>query len=299
MGFAALPVMAGFLGVPYAVAQATAVRPEFEVASIKLNKGCTGPALSIGSSPGRLIMPCVTLRALVRRAYGTYEGLSYKSRPIQVLGGPAWADADRYEISAKAGGGAHIAEMEGPMLQALLEERFQLKVHKEARDTPIYSLTVAKSGPKFQALKEGGCVPFDTDHALDIQALVKPRDTKYCGTMSSAMRENTPILVEDWYGVTMAEYAGRMLSTHVGRPVVDKTEITGRFDIHLEFVRDSVPSEMMILNGVPVPKPPTSSDDAAGPSIFTALQEQLGLKLTPDRGPIDVLVIHPRISKRT
>ena len=77
-----------------------------------------------------------------------------------------------------------------------------------------------------------------------------------------------------------------------GRPVVDRTGITGRFDIHLEFVRDIAMSGAILLNGVDSPGlPAASADTSAGPSVFTAVQEQIGLKLSPDRGPVDVLVV--------
>jgi uncharacterized protein (TIGR03435 family) len=86
-------------------------------------------------------------------------------------------------------------------------------------------------------------------------------------------------------GATMEEFAGRILSGQAGRPVVDKTGLTGRYDLHLEYTRD----DSVRLNGMSQPVPPPS--DSAGPSIFTALQEQLGLKLSPDKAPLNVVVI--------
>jgi uncharacterized protein (TIGR03435 family) len=207
-----------------------------------------------------------------------------------MLGGPPWLASDFYELTAKADGNAHRAEMEGPMLRALLEERFKVKVHKESRDTPVYALTVAKSNSKLQPVKEGGCLPYDTDHWLDMRAPVKSSDPEYCGTAMVTASDRGTMIVH-YYGVTTAELAGRMLVSYVDRPIIDKTGLTGRYDIRLEFVMGDAPAGMVFLNGVPVTDLPKPSDDSPGPSIFTALQEQLGLKLTPDRGPIEVLVI--------
>ncbi len=104
------------------------------------------------------------------------------------------------------------------------------------------------------------------------------------------MRTNGAIRITDWYGVTMEEFAYRMISRYVDRPVIDKTGLTGPFDLHLEFVPDRALSAGPIrLNGVV--SPDLSPADAAGPSIFTALQEQLGLRLSPDKSPLDVIVV--------
>jgi uncharacterized protein (TIGR03435 family) len=89
----------------------------------------------------------------------------------------------------------------------------------------------------------------------------------------------------------MAEFAGRMLTPYIDRPIVDKTGLTGRYDIRLEFSTGNAPAGMAILNGVPVADLPNPPDDSSAPSIFTALQGQLGLKLSPDRGPVEALVI--------
>ena len=176
------------------------------------------------------------------------------------------------------------------MLQRLLEDRFQVKVHKESRDVPVYTLTVAKSGLKLQASKPGSCTPMDMNNLP--RNTIKPGDPmpKYCG--GGGMRTNGAIWTADWYGVTMAEFAGRMLENDVDRPIIDRTGLTGRFDVHLEFARDNARSGPVRLNGADSPGlPPSSPDRAAGPSIFTALQEQLGLKLSAEKGPVDVLVI--------
>jgi uncharacterized protein (TIGR03435 family) len=113
---------------------------------------------------------------------------------------------------------------------------------------------------------------------------------KYCGTpYAHGYGLN---MTSDGYGMTMAELAGRMLSGFLDRPVVDKTGLTGRYDIHLEFVRGDGPSGMARVNGVYSPDSPAdTSAEATGPSIFTAVRDQLGLKLVPDKSPLEVIVV--------
>jgi uncharacterized protein (TIGR03435 family) len=218
-----------------------------------------------------------------------YEGLGLSPAYVQIAGGPAWMNSEFYEVDAKAAG-AHVAEMEGPMLRALLEERFKLKVHREVRDAPVYVLTVAKGGSKLQPLKEGGCLPYDTDNQLGMPAPRKPTDPKYCRTMMANV--SSPGTMEAYYyGVTMAELAGQFLRTWVDRPVLDKTGLAGRYDVKLEFTVDRRPGGMVFLDGEPAPDLPEAPDASQGTSIFSALQQQAGLKLTPDRGPVDVLVV--------
>jgi uncharacterized protein (TIGR03435 family) len=251
------------------------LRPAFEVATIKPNPNCTPSGGA--PTPGRLDIKCTTLRELIRGAYGIFAGEKIASRMLDVVGGPSWLDSDRFDLSAKAEGAAGIQKMIGAMLQSLLEERFQLKVHVEPRDKPVYFLTVAKES-KLTPSKEGSCVP------IDLNNLPKPGDPqpKFCGMPRTSFKNG--LISSDVFGASMEELAGRMLANVVDRPVIDKTGLTGRFDIHLEFARDM---SAMMLNGNAMPPAP---NDSAGPSIFTAIQ-QLGLKLSPDKAPIDVIVV--------
>ncbi len=101
------------------------------------------------------------------------------------------------------------------------------------------------------------------------------------------------VMSADWDGVTMAELAGRMLPAYVDRPVVDRTGLTGRFNVHLEFVPPR-PVGPIFLNGQEMPAPAPGAEapaEPSGPSIFTALQKQLGLKLSPGKDPLDVIVV--------
>lgn len=264
------------------ILRAQSPRPAFEVASIKPSPGCRVDG-SGGPSAGRLELPCVTLRALIRIAYTGFSGEKLNTHRIDVMGGPGWLDNEQFTLAAKAEGNPSTGTMLGSMLQALLEERFQLKVHTENRETPVYALTVAKGGPKLTPAKDGSCIE------IDLKNLPKPDYTKplpkLCGGPSITMKNGKTIA--DIPGATIDELGGRLLSMLTGRPVIDRTALDGRFDMHLEFARDSSVGPPPLLNGVPAPNLPTGD----GPSIFTALQEQLGLKLVADKAPIPVIIV--------
>jgi uncharacterized protein (TIGR03435 family) len=242
----------------------TPARVEFEVATIRLNEACVnGPGLE-HHSPGRFGVECVSLRDYIRGAYGSYGfGRNPNVRPPTVLGGPDWVDTDRYDVVAKAPGETGLDEMYGPMMRALLEDRFALKIHSEIRELPVYVLTAARGDAKLTASKPGSCV------AIDIKSVLKASPgPNYCGRFEM---KRGAVRVADAKGMSVGEFAMRVFRDTVDRPVIDRTGIAGLFDIHLEF------------SGVDA--------DNLAPSIFTAVQEQLGLKLSPDKGPVEVFVI--------
>ncbi len=161
----------------------------------------------------------MTVRGLIQIAYERYAGgrfhpLDFRDFP-PIEGGPNWLDSDRFDISAKADGRFSQAMMNGPMLQALLEDRFKLKLHRESRVVSVYALTVAKVGPKLHPLKKVGCASLDPENPPPAPGAKLP---VLCGTNNAA-------------------------------------------------------------------------DDLSGPSIFTAMQEPLGLKLVPAKGSIEVLMV--------
>jgi uncharacterized protein (TIGR03435 family) len=176
--------------------------------------------------------------------------------------------------------------MAGPMLQALLEDRFGLKVHRGAKDVPVYFLTVAKAGAKLERTTEGSCIPIDVDHPPPAPEPGQPRPL-LCGSGSITNRGSTVTMNQ--HGMSMGLLAGG-LANFAGRLVLDKTGLTGAYEIHLEFTADN-----------PLPGPggrggtgdgyPSSDADAAGPSLFTALQEQLGLRLESGKGQTEILVV--------
>ena len=287
----AVSAFVGLLFAPHIYPQPIASRPAFEVTSIKPSADCGRGGLPGGVSPGRLTLSCVSLRTLIRAAYSAFVGDTMSSRLFDVTGGPAWLDTDRYDLSAKAEGNASGPQMMGPMLQTLLEERFNVKVHREPRDNQVYVLTVAKNNARLQPSKEGSCTPMDLNN-ISNRSRPGPGEAppRYCG--GGGGRVNGRLMSTDWYGATMAEFAGRMISSQVDRPVIDETGLSGRYDIHLEFVpnraRSAGPTR---LNGVDRSDVPAFQDDGAGPSIFTALQEQLGLRLSAAKRPLDIIVV--------
>ena len=165
--------------------------------------------------------------------------------------------------------------MNGPMLQSLLEDRFQLKVHRETREIPVYALTIAKGGSKLQPFREGSCIPVDHSKFPPFYPL-PTADQIARNCHASARRDGTTLKV-DAQGLTPDEFSKIFLDSEtVDRPVIDKTGMTGRFDVHLEYMPDRFV---------------TPDNPGGGPSIFTAIQEQLGLRLEPSRGPGEYLVI--------
>jgi uncharacterized protein (TIGR03435 family) len=252
------------------------------VATIRLNTDCANSGSREQLSPGRFGVECVSVRDYIRGAYGSFgNGRNANLSPPKVVGGPDWIDADRYDIIAKAPADAGLDQMYGPIMRALLEDRFRLKVHKEIRELPVYALTVAKGASRLKASKAGNCVPIDLKNVSG-----SPPATNYCGITTKAGARNTV----DGYGITLAQLADRLFREMRDRPVIDKTGLTGLFDIHLEYVPDPVIPGPSRLSGADNSVAPVPASDA-GPSIFVALQTELGLKLSPDKGPVEVLVI--------
>jgi len=260
-------------------AQSKAVAtPKFEVASIRRCKEEPGQRGGGGnSSPGRLRVNCTTVKGLINQAYLLFANGRFRVglRP-PIEGGPAWINSEHYEINAKAEGSVSPVMMNGPMLQALLEDRFKLRVHRETRDVPVYTLTVAKDGLKLQPFKEGSCTPVDRSQFAPFSGPPsQDQIDKNCHARGTKDGLNLKV---DAQGMTIDEFSKIFLDTHtLGRPVINKADIAGRFDFHLEYAPEN--------RGVP------ADEVGGGPSIFTALQEQLGLKLESAKGPGEFFVI--------
>lgn len=264
--------------------------PEFDVASIKLNPNCANYRGGRGApfSTGRVNMECTTLQDLIQSAYGLFaDGANFNQEMIQmsISGGPGWVQSDRYDLAAKAEGAAPVSQMMGPMLRALLEDRFKLKIRRESKETPVYALTAVKSGFKLQPVKEGSCIPIDFNHLPEPPEPGQPRPN-YCGNMSMRMGPQGASM--DAHSLSLRDFCARLSTMGVDRKVIDKTGIVGLFDFHLEYTRDGT-SALPGRGGDGGGNPPLAAPD--GPSIFSALQEQLGLKLTPDKAPVESLVI--------
>lgn len=258
--------------------------PKFDVVSVKLcNPGVPGDRVYGGdSSPGRLRIGCGILTdtdniGMIQVAYNRYaSGYLSSFRVISIEGGPDWIHSERFDIAARSDGQPSIQMMLGPMMQAVLEDRFHLKIHRETRQGPVYTLALSKGSPKLKPLREGSCTPATPGRPLPELAA----DQRLCRNMANPRGV-------DLEGGTLAMFAG-LLGMIVDRPVIDKTGITDLFAIHLEFSSDDFMSRR------PAAIAPGAPADAGGPDapgIFQAIQEQLGLKLVPAKGPVDVLVI--------
>jgi uncharacterized protein (TIGR03435 family) len=257
-------------------------KPKFEVAAVRENTNNDGK-VTIGIQPGgRFTAVGVPVWDLIRQAFAVQR--------TQIVGAPDWTETARYDITAKAEGDIQGTPPGGPpgplnlMLQDLLADRFKLRAHRETRELPIYSLTLARSDKKFGA----GLRPSTVDCAAmrgrggrmgAPPGPPPPGERPQCG-----MRVAPNQIMAG--GVSLAQLT-QMLSQFTQRIVIDRTGLEGTFDIDLTFTLDGVP------NAPPPPPggPPPPSVDSNSPSLFTALQEQLGLKLESDRAPVEVLVI--------
>ena len=209
----------------------------------------------------------VPVRFLIRFAYIVQD--------FQISGGPSWMNMDTYDIDAKAAENVNLQQIR-PYLQKLLEDRFQLAVHREKKEVPAYDLLPAKSGLKIVPSRDGSCVTPDPNNPPKPGA----PPPHFCG--STGVRPN---LIEA-YAVPMDRFVAT-LSGVLGRTVTDKTGITYKVDVHLEFTPDPVNSGLPPVPGEAA-SPPT---DLSAPSILTGVQEQLGLKLESTKAPTDILVI--------
>jgi bla regulator protein blaR1 len=256
----------------------TPANQTFEVASVKPNKTGDG-RIMFGLQPGgRFNATNVTLRMLLRQAFNVQE--------FQITGGPDWMASDRFDVVAKAPEGEFTADLMRPMLRSLLAERFKLVVHNETREMAIYALVKARD--------DGKLGPNLSPAAIDCAAVMRgrrggppptppqPGQKLECGFMIGPGRMNAG-------GMPLSNLA-QTLSPQVGRIVLDKTELTGNYDLELTYSLEGLGSVFPgggppLINGAPAPIDPNQ------PNLFTALQEQLGLKLDSQRGPVDVVVI--------
>jgi uncharacterized protein (TIGR03435 family) len=228
-------------------------RPEFEVASLKPNpSGNSG--FAIRAMPAGLNATNISLKRLI--------ALGYSVTDYQIFGDLPWLESQRFDLEAKATHLTALPELR-LMTQSLLDERFKLKFHREPRELPIYSLTLVKSGVKGPNLVDAPSEPCPPPTAATVR----------CGTVSPGAGR---IIGERG---RISQLADR-LSTMLGRTVVDKTGLTGAYDINLTFAPDP---------GLQLPGGPPA--DPGGPSLFTAIQEQLGLKLQAGKGPVEVIVV--------
>jgi uncharacterized protein (TIGR03435 family) len=250
-------------------------------------------------SPGRLYAACMTVRELVDIAYAQFG-----SDPIisdysmfdtsRIRGGPGWVNSERYTINAETdnpeargptvGLTPASSMLTGTMLQALLENRFQLKTHRESEQVPMYALRTARGAFKLKPMEEGGCISRDLTKGVRVSEMFPSGEKPLCIIHTGWEGPNWTI---DAAGQSLTNLAGA-LSFTTGRHVLDKTGIVGLYSFHLMFAHDdSTPGDFPPDR----PSPFSVSDTSSGPSFFTVLEKQLGLKLVSDKGPRRFIVI--------
>jgi uncharacterized protein (TIGR03435 family) len=294
---ATLVLAAGVALLAQTAPQAPAAPQSFEVASVKpSNPNPTGP---LGATPmilpalGRLTAQNVTLRMLVMTAYNR--------QPFQIVGGTPWWNSNKFDITAKAEDGSATLDQMRTMLQGLLADRFKLKAHTETREVPIYELVLArgdkKFGPKMKASTDT-CPDFKEQQQKMLEAIAKggvgalqsmlgkPGENKPCAMTQIPPTPDNPSLGFKATGQSL-ELLVTLLTQLSGRPVIDKTGLTGPHDFELSISLQSLAALYQEL-GVTLPLPPGLPE---GPALLTTVQEDLGLKLDAKRAPSEVLVV--------
>ena len=254
---------------------------KFEVATVKQNKsGQNGPAFA--GRPGRFSVESATLQELIVYAY--------ELQPFEIFGAPGWATSDRFDIGATMeplpAGSSDQGPRQRRLLRALLAERFKLVAHEERREMPVYELLVARPDRKLGARMR----PFEGECVTNLAALksLPSMPAQLPAQLPPPSKEPSACILGVGVGRlsargTPVSSLARSLATFaaIRRRVVDRTALTGQFDFDLEW------SPLVTPTGVATPVP---SNDAL-PNVFTALQEQLGLKLESTKESMPVLVI--------
>ncbi len=275
-------------------ANASDALPAFDVVSIKTHKD-EGMMMRIGVSatPDGFQADGVPLQMLIRQAFGLSED--------RIQNEPDWTRSARFDVNAK------VAPEDAPKLKALsmqqrsgmilplLEDRFGLKYHHETRELQVYTLVVAKGGPKLKesapAESGGEQPPPPPPPPGGIGGPGGGGARSSPGGPRTMMRMSTQGMTLDARGAMMASLS-QIISQQIGATVVDKTGLTGKYDLTLSFMPDN-----FMVNGQMMRPPGGGTPDGAqtqepvGPSLFTAVQEQLGLKLVAEKESVDVIVI--------
>ena len=262
--------------------------PSFEVASIKPAAPMTGGRIMIGQrggpgtpDPGQIAFTNVSVKDLIQNAYNV------KAYQISAPNF-GWLETVRFDIVARVPAGA-TAEQARLMMQSLLADRFKLSVHHSSKDQPVYALLVAKNGPR---LKES--VEDPNAAAAPPNPAAPPK-----GAMSMMMTPGGRMRLKS-DALTMSRLTD-MLASQLDRPVIDATELTGKYDIVLDFAPDMAAMQAkMAAMGVGMPPgamgeggghDAAGSGDSQNATLFTALPEQLGLRLESRKGPVDLIVV--------
>ena len=269
--FATVAVNVAAQSQPAPTAAGTAPRLTFEVASIRRNVSGDQNSQIRGEPGGRVVVTNNTLYNLIRNAYGIQRFELVPGKQV-----PSWIDSDRWDILATVPADApRVEEQMQLRLRSLLEDRFKLVARRETREMPIYELVVARSdgqlGPQMKRSGDACDRAAKERAAAAGQPPAVPPDG-FCGTRAS----NGNVSMR---GVPLSNFV-RNMGGQTGRFVIDKTGLTGAYDLDLQWAPDPTLG--------PAPPPGVQGD---GASLFAALQEQLGLKLVATRGPVEVLVL--------
>ena len=257
----------------------------FEVASIKPNKAPLSMITANQEPGGRFVATNQSVKDLI--------ALAYKIRDSQIVGGPAWLGTDRFDINARADRELppfNPTAESGPleqMLQSLLADRFKLVAHRETRELPIFALVMARSdGRPGEKLR-----PSSTDCATVFADRARAGQS---GPLVTGDRPTCGMVVSPWsirIGGGPLSQLTMVLTNMTNRFVVDRTGLTGNFDVDLQWTPQGMRIGKPPGDNPPGPALPAPPPDANGATLETAIQEQLGLKLDPQRGPVPVLVI--------
>jgi uncharacterized protein (TIGR03435 family) len=227
---------------------------EFDVATIKPSNP-DQPGKQFMAKGHEFITINTTLNDLITFAYGVHLR--------QVAGGPAWMASEKFDLNGKPAGDSPPTDAQWKtMIQKLLQDRCKLAFHRESRELPVYALTVAKTGPK---LAKSEAAP-DSLPGMGFRGF-----------------GNMPVS-----NATMADFAAMMQAAVLDRPMIDRTGLQGRYDFVLRWTPDD---SQFIGMRPPGTSLPGGDDPNAPPNLFTAVQEELGLKLTAIKAPVDVMVI--------
>jgi uncharacterized protein (TIGR03435 family) len=299
-----------------APAPAAPRKPAFDVVSIKPSvPNPDGPIRVGGGARGnRWIMSNATLRMLLQTAY---RPPSEGPGQLQIINPPGWLEADRFDVEGTVDcGGGMLASTQIPlMVQSMLEDRFQLRAHLETRELAIYNLVVGRDGPKINASADqtppnagrGPLLPCAPVPDAPAPAPPPPPPPPAPGGRGGPLDPNfvmprgaTLMMVSSGTQTVRSSAVGistliGFLQQQLGRPVVDKTGLTGLFDYTLQFSREGLPGSALAAGPPPAAGLPGATGVAPDapdpvPSLFTAVQE-LGLRLESARGPVNVLVI--------
>ena len=285
-----LLIAAALLAASFAFTNATELRAqaqssattsayEYEVATILPSKP-GGNGVGLLPSPNGLIARNATLQMLVTAAYGVEN--------YQVSGGPSWFTSDRYDIDAKMD--ASVADAlqklnssertiaRQHMLQTLLADRFKLTIRREISELPVYSLVVAKNGPKIKQANAGDTYPNG----------LHDREGNARGSGATMIGVNAGALTLTGQAVPIANLIS-LLARYVDRPILDKTGLTGNFDFYIQFTTNQ--GALQPTGGDASTRESAPPTDSNAPYLLTAVQEQLGLKLESGKGPAEVIVI--------